>query len=83
MKLFKGKKYKFIHTMDIQLDDVRAVFFPKDFWEKYRYLGHIPFQSEGKYFDAMLPLILLMEYEPSREGGGPLAGVPCERHLEK
>lgn len=49
--------------MDIELDDIRAVFFPKDFWEKYRYLGHIPFQSEGKYFDAILPLILLMEYE--------------------
>lgn len=63
MILFKGKKYKNIHTRDITLKDIRAVFFPKNFWEKYTYLGVIPYNEQGKYFDAMLPLILLMDYE--------------------
>ena len=63
MKLFKGKKYKYIHTRDIYLDDIRAVFFPKNFWEKYRYLGNVPFKEEGRIFDALLPLVLLMDYE--------------------
>jgi len=63
MKLFKGKKYKYIHTRDIYLDDIRAVFFPKNFWEKYRYLGSVPYKEEGRIFDALLPLVLLMDYE--------------------
>ena len=63
MKLFRGKKYKYIHTRDIYLDDIRAVFFPKNFWEKYRYLGIVPYKEEGRIFDALLPLVLLMDYE--------------------
>lgn len=63
MKLLKGKKYKYVHLRDIYLDDVRAVFFPKNFWEKYRYLGSVPYQEKGRIFDALLPLVLLMEYE--------------------
>jgi hypothetical protein len=63
MKLFKGKKYKFIHTRDIFLDDIRAVFFPKDFYEKYRYLGSVPYSDEGnELFNALLPLVLTMDY---------------------
>jgi hypothetical protein len=62
MKLFKGKKYKFIHTQDIFLDDLRAVFFPKDFREKYQYLGYIPNSNSSKIFNAILPLILTMDY---------------------
>ena len=63
MKLFRGKKYKYIHTRDIYLDDIRAVFFPKNFWEKYRYLGIVPYKEEGRIFDALLPLVLLMDYD--------------------
>ena len=63
MKLLKGKKYKYVHLQDIYLDDIRAVFFPKNFWEKYRYLGSVPYQEKGRIFDALLPLVLLMEYE--------------------
>ena len=66
MKLFKGKKYKYIHTRDIYLDDIRAVFFPKNFWEKYRYLGSVPYKEEGRIFDALLPLVLVMDYESKR-----------------
>ena len=44
MKIFKGKKRnKYIHTRDIHLDDIRAVFFPKNFYEKYHYLGAVPY----------------------------------------
>jgi hypothetical protein len=62
MKLFKGKKYKFIHTRDIFLEDLRAVFFPKDFHEKYRYLGSVPYQEGTELFNALLPLVLTMDY---------------------
>lgn len=61
MILFKGKKYKFITTRDIDLDDIRAVFFPKDFREKYLYLGYIPFDDGTDYFKAIRPLILVMD----------------------
>ena len=70
MKLFRGKKYKYIHTRDIYLDDIRAVFFPKNFWEKYRYLGIVPYKEEGRIFDALLPLVLLMDYD-SKPGWCP------------
>ena len=63
MILFKGKKKGMIHTRNIKLDDVRAVFFPMDFHEKYRYLGAIPYNEEGVYFKAIYPLILAMDYE--------------------
>lgn len=63
MILFKRKQRRFVTLRDIYLDDVRAVFFPRTFHEKYRYLGNIPWKEDGVYFDAILPLILLMEYE--------------------
>ena len=63
MILFKGKKYKFIHTMDITLDDIRAVFFPKTFHEKYEYLGCVPWNEEGDIFKAMEPLVVFMDYK--------------------
>jgi hypothetical protein len=62
MKLFKGKKYKFIHTRDVFLDDLRAVFFPKDFYEKYKYLGSVPYREDTDLFNALLPLVLTMDY---------------------
>jgi hypothetical protein len=62
MIIFKGKKYKFIHTRDITLDDIRAVFFPKDFYEKYQYLGSVPY-GDGDIFKAMEPLVIFMDYK--------------------
>ena len=46
--IFRGKKAKSgpVHTMDIKLDHIRAVFFPKNFWEKYHYLGYVPYDDE-------------------------------------
>jgi hypothetical protein len=61
--LFKGKKYKFIHTRNITLDDIRAVFFPKNFYEKYHYLGSVPWREKGGIFEAMEPLVIFMDYK--------------------
>jgi len=59
--MFKEKRNKYLRT--ITLGDIRAVFFPRNFWEKYRYLGSIPFNEDGKIFKAMIPLVLTMDYE--------------------
>lgn len=62
--LFKGKKAKSgpVHTMNITLDNLRAVFFPKDFYEKYRYLGSVPWSSETEMFKYLEPLVIFMDY---------------------
>ena len=61
MIIFKGKKRKFIHTRDITLSDIRAVFFPLTFSEKYKYLGSVPWKESGEIFQAMEPLIIFMD----------------------
>jgi hypothetical protein len=63
MSIFKGKPHGMIRTMDIKIDHIRAVFFPKNFYEKYKYLGSVPFREEGEYFKAIYPLVLAMDYE--------------------
>ena len=62
MIISKGKKKGMVHTRDITLDDVRAVFFPQDFHEKYRYLGAVP-GSRSKLFDAIEPIVVFMDYK--------------------
>jgi hypothetical protein len=44
--ILPGRKLKFIHTNDITIDDIRAVFFPKTSYEKYSYLGSIPYRMD-------------------------------------
>lgn len=65
MKIFKGKKAKTgpVHTMDITLDDIRAMFFPKTFNEKYKYLGSVPWDEDGDIFKAMEPLVIFMDHK--------------------
>lgn len=63
MILFKGEKRSFITTRDITLDDLRAVFFPKNFYEKYIYLGSVPYNELGSIFKAMEPLVIFMDYK--------------------
>jgi len=63
MKIFKGKKKGIIHTRDITLDDIRAVFFPKTFQEKYQYLGSVPWNEDGDIFKAMEPLVIFLDYK--------------------
>jgi hypothetical protein len=38
------------------------VFFPKDFNEKYSYLGCVPYE-DGDIFKAMEPLVIFMDYK--------------------
>jgi len=58
---WKGRKKGIVHTRDVEWDDIRYIFFPKDFSEKYGYLGSVP---DDKYYDkAMVPLVLAMDYE--------------------
>lgn len=63
MLFWKGRKKGMIHTRDIRLDDIRAIFFPKDFYEKYHYLGSVPYREQGDLFKAIYPLVLAMDYE--------------------
>ena len=59
---WKGRKKGMIHTRKIELDDFRYIFFPKGF-ERYSYLGTQLWNEDGKYFKALYPLVLAMDYE--------------------
>jgi hypothetical protein len=60
---WKGRKKGAVHTMDIGWREIKPVFFPKGFYDKYSYLGAIPYNEEGEYFKAIYPLVLAMDYE--------------------
>jgi len=60
---WKGRKKGMIHTMNIGWREIRPIFFPKDFYETYSYLGSVPYNEEGDYFKAIYPLVLAMDYE--------------------
>ena len=60
---WKGRHKGMITTRDIKWDDIRAVFFPKTFHERYRYLGSIPWNEDGDIFQAMEPLVIFMDYK--------------------
>jgi len=59
---WRGRKKGIVHTRNISLNDIRIIFFPRNFYEKYRYLGSIPWREEGLYFQAIYPLVLAMDY---------------------
>jgi len=58
-----GRKKGIIHTMNIGFKDIRAVFFPKDFAEKYRYLGTLVWNENTIHYRALFPLVLALDYE--------------------
>ena len=60
---WKGRAKGMIYTRDITWEDTRKVFFPKDFYEKYQYLGSVPYKEVGPIFEAMEPLIIFMDYK--------------------
>jgi hypothetical protein len=60
---WRGRKKGIIYTRDIGWDDIREIFFPKNFEEKYRYLGSVPYDPRTDTFKALLPLVLAMDYE--------------------
>ncbi len=61
LPFWKGRKKGMIHTMNIEWDHIRAVFFPKNFYEKYKYLGSVPWKEDGDIFKAMEPLVIFMD----------------------
>jgi hypothetical protein len=60
---WKGRKKGIVYTRDITLDDLRRIFFPRSFEEKYTYLGSIPWRDDSSLFKAIYPLVLAMDYE--------------------
>lgn len=60
---WKGRSKGMIHTMNIRFKDVWAVFFPKNFGEKYRYLGTSVWREDSEYYKALFPLVLALDYE--------------------
>ena len=63
MLFWRGRKKGMIHTKNITWDDIRTVFFPKNFYEKYHYLGSVPYNELGPIFEAMEPLVIFMDYK--------------------
>jgi hypothetical protein len=60
---WKGRSKGIIHTRNIEWEDIRYIFAPKNFHEKYGYLGAVPYNESGEIFKAMLPLVLALDYE--------------------
>ena len=59
---WRGRKKGMIHTRDIEWEDIRYIFAPKNFEEKYGYLGMVPY-GDGDIAKAIRPLILALDYE--------------------
>jgi hypothetical protein len=60
---WKGRKKGMIHTRNIVLEDFRYIFFPKNFADKYGYLGTSVWNEDSVYFKALYPLVLALDYE--------------------
>ena len=60
---WRGRRKGRIYTRDIDMDDIREIFFPQTFEEKYGYLGSVPYNEDSELFKAMYPLILALDYE--------------------
>lgn len=60
---WRGRKKGMIHTRNLMWSDLRYIFFPKDFAEKYGYLGTSVWNEESRYYKALLPLVLTLDYE--------------------
>jgi len=63
MIFWMGRRKGVVFTRDIDWSDIREVFFPQSFEEKYGYLGSVPYNENSELFKAMYPLILAMDYE--------------------
>jgi hypothetical protein len=59
---WRGRKKGIIHTRNIEWEDIRYIFAPKNFNEKYGYLG-VGVGEDSYYFKALYPLVLAMDYE--------------------
>ena len=59
---WKGRSKGMIYTRNLRWDDLRFIFFPKSFEEKYGYLGTSIYET-SHYFHAIYPLVLALDYE--------------------
>ena len=59
---WRGRKKGIIYTRDLEWRDIRYIFFPKGFEEKYGYLGTAIWE-DSSFFKYMYPLVLAMDYE--------------------
>jgi hypothetical protein len=61
---WKGRPSRngFVHTRDLEWRDIRYIFFPKGFEEKYGYLGTAIWE-DSSFFKYIYPLVLAMDYE--------------------
>lgn len=57
---WKGRKKGMIHTSNITWKDIRVIFYPKTFYEKFIYLGAVPYKEEMSMTHA---LVIAMDYE--------------------
>lgn len=62
-----NKKTKKLY-LPVTFDSLRSIFFPKDFYEKYKYLGSIPHREGTDLFKTVYPLVLAMDYEAKPKG---------------
>jgi hypothetical protein len=60
---WRGRKKGVIYTRNINWNDIREIFFPQNFNEKYGYLGSVPYNEGSDLFKAIYPLILAMDSE--------------------
>ena len=58
-----GRKKGMIHTRSLEWGDLRYIFFPKNFADKYGYLGTSVWNEDSVYFKALYPLVLALDYE--------------------
>jgi hypothetical protein len=59
---WRGRGKGMIHTRNLEWRDIRYIFFPKGFEERYGYLGTAIWE-ESSFFNYMYPLVLAMDYE--------------------
>ena len=60
---WKGRSKGMIHTRNLEWRDLQYIFFPKNFAEKYGYLGTSVWNENSVYFKALYPLVLALDYE--------------------
>ena len=58
---WKGRKMKYITTLNLEWSDIRYIFFPSKL-DKYGYLN-ITFYKDNEFTKALMPLVLAMDYE--------------------
>jgi len=62
MLFWKGRSKGMIHTRNLEWDDLRYIFFPSKL-EKYGYLNITFYRDDSPYYEALMPLVLAMDYE--------------------